>query len=196
MEHILEVFRREAGRLVHVGERTYCRDISMFLPKIRPSQITYLVSALEPITETELATGLERRRELGASVAAKTTILGSPARSRSTPLSSASVEETDSATGDGEIELALADVGAGVGGLDDHLLASNRGGSEGELVTRAAGVGFGETSGDGSETVCEVVGDDPGRLVGAHVGVAAIARGRGVEVGQRRVVLVADGYRV
>jgi hypothetical protein len=178
------------------GGKTYCENVSIRLPTVSPSQITHLVSTLEPIAETKLATRLKSRRQLRASVAAKTTVLGSPTRSRSTPLSTASVEETNTATRDGEIELALADISAGVGGLDDHLLAGNRGGSERELVARAAGVGLGEAGGDGGEAVCEVVGDDPGRLVGAHVGISALARGGGVEVGEGRVVLVADGYGV
>ena len=145
---------------------------------------SHLVSTLEPVAEAELAARLELRRKLRASVAAKATVLGSPTRRRSTPLSSASIEETDAATGDGKIELALADVGAGVGGLDDHLLARNRGGSESQLVARAAGVGLGEASRDGRKTVREVVGDDPGRLVGAHVGVSALTRRGGVGVGE------------
>lgn len=159
-------------------------------------QITHLVSTLEPIAEAELATRLESRRELRASVAAKTTVLSTPTRSRSAPLSTASVEETNTTTGDSEIELALANVAASVGGLDDHLLACNGGGSESELVARAAGVRLRKTSGDGGEAVGEVVGNDPGRLVGAHVGISALAGGGGVEVGEGRVVLVADGYGV
>lgn len=92
--------------------------------------------------------------------------------------------------------MALTDITAGVGGLDDHLLARNRGRSESELVARAAGVRLGKTGGDGGEAVGEVLGDDEGRLVGAHVGISALARGGGVEVGERRVVLIADGYGV
>jgi hypothetical protein len=181
---------------INTGSKTYYRNISTTLPMVRTPWVTHLVSTLEPVTKAELATRLESRREFRASIAAKTTVLGSPARSRSAPLSAASVEQTNATTGDSEIELALADVAAGVGGLNDHLLACNRGGSESELVARAAGIRLGEPGGDGGEAVGEVVGDDPGRLVGAHVGISALARGDGVEVGERRVVLVADGYGV
>ena len=61
------------------------------------------------------------------------------------------------------------------------------------LVARAASVRLAATGGNSSEAVSEIVRDNPGALVGAHVSIAAIAGGCGVEVRQGRVVLVAHG---
>ena len=61
------------------------------------------------------------------------------------------------------------------------------------LVARAACIRLAATCGDSSETVGEVVRDNPWGLVGAHVSITAITGGCGVVVCQGRVVLVTDG---
>lgn len=93
-----------------------------------------VVGALEPVAEAELAAGLKSRRQLVASVAAEAAVLGTPAGGGRSPLSSAGVVDTHTATGDGKVKLTLTNVGASIGGLDDHLLAGNSGGGEGEPV--------------------------------------------------------------
>lgn len=69
-----------------------------------------------------------------------------------------------------KIELCLTNIATSVGGLHNHLLASQRGGCEGELVARAA-ARIGTT--DGSEAVGQVIAHGPWGLVAAHVGVTA-----------------------
>lgn len=97
-----------------------------------------VVGALEPVAEAELAARLELLGQLRAGVAAETAVLSSPTGGRGAPLVGAGVEDTDAAAGDGKVELALTDVGAGVGGLDDHLLAGDGGGGESKPAWRLA----------------------------------------------------------
>lgn len=191
------VIRANAARLV--GNLLRTRDLL-------PVDVR-VVRAFEPVAEAELAAILQGRRQLVASIAAQTAVLRAPARGGSAPLLGAGVELTNTATRDGEVELAFADVVAGIRRLHDHLLAGDGGGCESEpasisatgcfplgwlfnlLVARAAGVRLSATGGNGSETVGGVFVDDPRALVRAHVGIAALAGGCLVEIRQWRVVL-------
>lgn len=49
-----------------------------------------------------------------------------------TPLLGACIEEANTTARDGEVKLTLSDIRAYIGGLYNHLLSSNRGGSEGK----------------------------------------------------------------
>lgn len=75
--------------------------------------------------------------------------------------------------------MVLAQVAAGIAGLDNHLLAADGPARESELVAGAAPRGLG-LAGDahGSPTVAERVADGPGALVRAHVGGAAVVAAR------------------
>ena len=133
---------------------------------------------------------MQRGGELGARVGGRAAVLSAPDTGGSFPLRSAAVVDAEPSTGDGDVELRGADVGAGVGRLDDHRLPCDGRARERELV---AGAATGVARAHGGEAVGEGVGDGPGALVGAHVGVAAAAAGCGIgAVGDRLVVHVAD----
>jgi hypothetical protein len=76
--------------------------------------------------------------------------------------------------------------------VHNHLLASNGGGGEGELVAGTAPRSLRSTGDvDSCVTVGKVVGDSVWRLVGAHVGRSSITSVDGVGVGKRRVLHIA-----
>jgi hypothetical protein len=76
--------------------------------------------------------------------------------------------------------------------LHNHLLTSNGGAGEGELVAGTAPRRLRSTGNvDGSVTIGKVVGDGVWRLVGAHVGRSSITSVDGVGVGKRRVFHIA-----
>jgi hypothetical protein len=88
-----------------------------------------VVGVLEPV-EAPVAAGLEGVGEPIALVAGRDAAVA--LAGQTAELGSASVEDADAAAGDVEIEVVAAKITASAGGLDDHLLASNRTGCEGE----------------------------------------------------------------
>lgn len=109
-------------------------------------------------------------------LARNTTVSSAPSVSSSVVLGSTSVEDSDTSSWHGNVKVVGSQITAGVGGLDNHLLAGGWAGGEGELVAGAAPGGLGlAVDADGGETVGEVVVDYPWLLVGAHVGGAVAA---------------------
>jgi hypothetical protein len=84
-----------------------------------------VVSVLKPV-EPPVAASLQLLREAITLRAARdAAVLLAPALGWCTVLGSASVVNADAASGDGEIEVVVPKIAAGVRGLDDHLLTTD-----------------------------------------------------------------------
>ena len=173
---------------------------------------SWVICVLEPI-KAPLATGLE---VLGEGLALVTRRDAAVLCSRqTTELRAASIEQTDAASRDEEIEVVATEVTAGIGRLNDHGLASNGAGCESQAgmsgsascseigyfrdlrIACAAPAGLAlAADGRSSETVGRLVIDSPWGVVGASVGAASVTAARGVRVRQGRVVGVAGQDRL
>jgi hypothetical protein len=93
-----------------------------------------VVRALEPV-KSPVASSLELCREIITLRARRdTAILLAPTVGWSTKLACTGVVNSNASAWHGDVEVVLSEVTAGVGGLDNHLLATDRPGCEGQPV--------------------------------------------------------------
>ena len=94
----------------------------------------WVIGVLEPV-EAPLAAVLEQLGERVALVAGADTAVS--LSSQTAPLGGAAVEDADAAAGDLDVEVVVGEVATGVGRLDDHGLASDGAGGEGQTIWRS-----------------------------------------------------------
>jgi hypothetical protein len=172
----------------------------------------WIISILEPVKPPP-ASRLEFIREAIALRALRdAAVLRTPAIGRSAPLCGACVVNTNTATGHSDVEVIVSEVATRIGGLHDHLLATDGAGCERQsnhrcqslrlyvserlqdiLIAGTAPVALRLVSKlDSCKPIRKAIVDRPGRLVGAHEGRAtALAAVLRSHVGERVVALVA-----
>jgi hypothetical protein len=102
------------------------------------SNLPRVVCTTEPIEPPVAPTPDGSRKNITLGPTRNTTISCTPSVGGRVVLAGAAVEDTDTTPWNINVKVVLAEITTGIGGLDNHLLASNRAGSEGEFVASAA----------------------------------------------------------